>query len=198
LTDLPEDKTITDADLHEFFGRMVSDVALKQRGSVSEHALSYVINLLVGFHETAKLFVQEGQGVPVLAHMMGEALEADTYRRASILRQLGDTSLLVSGYFPEAVSRRGVDLKYYKKMGVTAYSHLDSLSQDINVFCELSEKFSHLSFLINEVSEKTHARNSSLLNLLEHYMQTRSEHSLEKLKSRGVIPLKSKKKNILE
>jgi hypothetical protein len=195
LVDSPRDKTLNDADLHRFFREMLCEVVTEQKDVFSHHVMGYVTDLLVSFHETARLFAEKEKRVPVLADMMSEALEADHHKRVSILRQMGDTSLIVSGYFPEAVTRRMVTLDYYRKMGKAAYSHLDTLTQPAGIFYELSDRFLPLSELINRVSERTHDRNDSVLGLLEDYMQDESEHVLEKLKRVGVIPIHRKKKS---
>ena len=193
LDESPRDSAILSSDLRTYFNGLLSDAAENQRLDISPHAFQYVTDLLVAFHETARLFAQKGVRVPVLADMLVQAMEADFHRRVSILRQLGDTSLMVSGFFPEALSRRSTDLNYYQKMGEVAYSHLSSLSEEMNVFDELSMQFQRLASLINEVSENTHQREYSLLKLLEFYTNTGSDRVLERLKRQGVIPLHQKK-----
>jgi len=195
--DSPRHTSFTDGNLQQFFGDMLLSATKNQSKDVSPHAISYVTDVLVVFHQTAKLFSQGEGRVPVLSEMLSEALESDHYRKISMLRQLGDTSLMVSGYFPEAVSRRCVDLDYYKKMGKVAYSQLDSLTQELNIFFELSDRFQCLSHIINEVSERTHDRAMNIHELLEYFMNTGSERIFEKLKGKGIIPLRSKKRKIL-
>ena len=193
MVDSTQGSSISDGDLQQFFQRMLLEANENQQGQVSHHAISYVTELLVAFHETAKLFEAEKSRLPVLADIFSKALESDRFRRFSLLRQLGDTSLMLSGYFPEAITRRSVDLDYYQNMGKVAYSHLDSLSNDLNIFCELSDQFISLSRVINEVSENTHERAEPVQALLDYYMSTGSHHVLEKLKKKGVIPLHPKK-----
>lgn len=190
--DRPRDMSIAEGNLRIFFSELLHQAVENQRASVSPHALHYVTELLVAFQETARLFVQQGVRVPVLADMLHDALEADYHRRVTILRQLGDTSLMVSGYFPEALSRRSVDLRYYRKMGEIAYSHLSSMSNNANVFDELSDRFINLSDILNEVSDKIYQKNYTIMKLLELYTSSGSERVFEDLKRQGVIPLHRK------
>jgi len=97
---------------------------------------------------------------------------------------------MVSGYFPEALARRAVDLSYYQQMGEMAYSQLGSMTQEASLFEVLSEQFIVFSQLISEVSDFTLKRDHSVHKLLELYMKTRSDRTLDKLKQIGVIPLK--------
>lgn len=190
----PRDPTIFTGDLRQYFNHLLLQAAEQQRSSFSHHALNYVTELLVEFQDTARLFVQRDVRVPVLADMLNDALDADFHRRVTILRQMGDTSLMVSGFFPEALSKRAVDITYYQKMGEIAYSHLGTLSDDVNIYDELSERFIALSALINDVSEATLTRDITTEKLLDQYMTTGSDRSLERLKRQGVIPIRSAKK----
>jgi hypothetical protein len=186
---------IVDGDLHGFFNSLLIETAENRKVIISPNVTNYVTDLLVAFHETASLFAQEGVRVPVLTDMLTEALEADYRRRITIFRQMGDTSLMVSGFFPEALSRRALDINYYQKMGEIAYSHLGSLTVEVNVFDELSQRFMKLSELLNEIADSIHAKNYPVSKLLEFYTNTGSEHVLEQLKKQGIIPITVKKKN---
>jgi hypothetical protein len=193
----PRDTSIVEGNLHEFFGSLLVEAVENQKAKISPIILNYLTELLVSFQEATLLFVQKGVRVPVLADMLQDALEADLHRRVTILRQMGDTSLMVSGYFPEALTRRAVDLSYYQKMGEIAYYHLGALSDQQNIFQELSDRFVQLSDLLNEVSEQTQPKDLSVIKLLADYSQTGSDRIFEKLKKQGVIPLHSPKKDRL-
>lgn len=189
----PRNPTIIEGNLRQFFDKLLVEAAENQNVRLSPFVLDYVTELLVTFHETARLFIQKGVRVPVLADMLSDAMEADFHRRITILRQLGDTSLMVSGFFPEALSRRCMDLEYYQRMGEIAYSHLGSLSEEVNIFDELSQRFFKLSDLIHEISEQTHGKDYSFLKLIEFYMNTGSDRVFKELKKNGIIPLRRKK-----
>ncbi len=191
--DEPTNSSIVECDLREFFFTLIQKAAAHQKVSVSPPVITYVTEVLVSFHETAKLFAQAGVRVPVMADMLSDAMEADFYRRVTLLRQMGDTSLMVSGFFPEALSRRAVDLGYYRRMGEVAYSHLGSLTHDESVFPVLSEQFHRVSDLVSEVAENTSSRSIDMLKLIELYSKTGSDRALEKLKAQGVIPFKRKR-----
>ncbi len=174
-----------------FFETHLSEAVTRTQIEVSPLALDYVSTLLSQFHETTKLFVQRGVRLPVLSDLLAEALEADLYRRVILLRQLGDTSLMVSGFFPEAVLKRTLNLTYFYEMGGIAYSHLSGLTEAQNVYDELSESFVKLAKLITEVSNHFRLDQLSVYELLEFYAQSGSEGALDRLKRAGVVPLKT-------
>ncbi len=186
---------IITGDLEAFFASLLREAARRQRLSPSPFAFDYVSNLFVRFADADVLFSQEGVSLPVLADMMHEARDADVYRRISILRRLGDTSLMISGYFPEALNRRNVDVRYYVQMGEVAYAQLDDLSDTGSVYGELSAQFINFSELIQDVSVEIRTIDSRPEELLEMYSTSRSPGILKKLQSKGIFPISPKKEN---
>lgn len=183
--------SIESKGLKFFFEAHLSQAVSRTNIEVSPLALDYVSSVLAQFHETAKLFVQNGVRLPVLSDLLAKALEADLYRRIVLLRQLGDTSLMVSGFFPEAVSKRTLNLSYFYEMGGIAYSHLSGLTDSQNIYDELSESFVKLAHLITEVSNHFKLDQLSTHELLELYAESGSETALERLKRAGIVPLKT-------
>ena len=189
----PQETSLIERSLSDYFSVLLEDAAQNQHYPLSPLTKSYVTQVLVSFHETAKLFFQAGVRVPVLADILSEALEADLYRRIILLQQMGDTSLMVSGFFPEALNRRSVNLDYYQRMGELAYNQLHALREPQNIFRELSHEFSRLSLLINEISENTQGKSASTLRLLEMYLETGSQRALDRLRGVGVIPIQRRR-----
>jgi len=184
--------TIVGGDLKAYFGDLLKFAAENQRLQLSPLLHLYVTDLLAAFTESSHLFFQKEARIPILADILQEAIEADMHRRITLMKQLGDVALMVSGYFPESVSRRPVDLDYYHRMGEIAYSEVGSVMDEKNVFAELSADFVKVSDLINEVSEATQSRDLSILKLIDFYMQTGSHRAFEKLKKEGILPLRPK------
>ena len=73
------------------------------------------------------------------------------------LRNLGDVSLFMSGYFADSFPRRAVDVDYYVSMGEYAYGSLSRRDRDTfaEVFGELSRKFVGFMDVLSDVSEHT-------------------------------------------
>lgn len=186
-------KSIIAGNLVEFFDSLLYEAVSKKQKSCSPFALNYVSSVLANFHEADKFFVSRDSKLPILSDLLTEAADADVYRRISILRQMGDTSLMVSGYFSEALQRRLVDLSYYHQMGETAYSQLSGLSEANNVFDELSEEFVEFSGLVSEVFANLRLEGMSAMDILNHYTSKDSVAALKRLKALGIIPLQLNK-----
>src|SRR5207248_8106364 len=88
-------------------------------------------------------------GTP-LAVLYVRAIQSSRRDRARLLRAMGDTALFVSGFFADSLSRRLVDLTYYKAMGGFAYARL-AQDEDPRVFGP--EVFSELSFRFTQFAD---------------------------------------------
>lgn len=183
---------IVAVNLREFFSQLLFEAAKERRSGISPLALNYTSQLLVNFSETQNFFAPSTTKLPVLADMLAEAVEADFYRRVSILRRLGDTSLMISGYFFEAVEKRIVDRSYYTQMGETAYAQLSQLTEDDNVFDELSSEFVALMNVLTHMADKLKGQGLPVSEVLDQYKDSKKESLLQILQNQGVYPFEKK------
>jgi hypothetical protein len=176
----------------EWFREMVSDVLTHRRWKVQEVTEFYLVNLLTGFLEKERLFVENADGtveVEPLALILLRAFEADRRARAAQLRRLGDTALFVSGFFGDSLARSAVDVGYYIAMGERAYSALaDSERGGLDaLYGELSGRFEQFVDVFAEIAELSQLRsNRGLVRLYERFQLTRSERVAQLLRERGV------------
>jgi hypothetical protein len=172
------------ASLGEFFREAVSKAIKSQGVDTSELTEFYLVNLLSEF---AKGPLPDDP----LAIKMCEGLQATPASRAQKLREVGDTSLFVSGFFPDSLNRSLIDVDYYIGMGEVAYGHLSRMSRGTDsftqVFCELSDKFTRFVSVFAEIATANDATGSSVnvLRLYEKYLKTGSDAVLEKLRRHG-------------
>jgi hypothetical protein len=106
------------------------------------------------------------------------------------LKQVGDASLFISGFFSDSLRRSLVDVDYYVSLGGYAYGSLvasdDSLSP---IFAELSEKFVSFVDVLSDVSARTSLTNDTdLLRLYEKWARTGSRRNGDLLAERGIVP----------
>lgn len=75
------------------------------------------------------------------------ALQEKGEKQKNLLMNVGDTSLLLSGFFPEFVHKYQLDPKYYAEIGQLAYSRLGAFPDESKqkIFNALSEHFLDLS-----------------------------------------------------
>jgi hypothetical protein len=166
-----------------------------QRARVQHATELYLTNLLSGFLGIESLLVREDDGSlqrQPLALLLKEALDGEGPARTRALRRLGDTSLFVSGMFAESLSASLVDVEYAIAMGTRAYDALGDVAArhgrgERSLWDELSEKFSQLVEVLNEVSERTLASsNAGLLRIYEKWIKTGSPRVATLLSQHGV------------
>ncbi len=176
---------------HEYFREMLADALSHRRARVQEATEFYLVNLLAGFLERERLFVEQADGTVTaepLAFILLRAVEAERGERAAHLRRLGDTALFVSGFFGDSLARSLVDVEYYIAMGERAYGALARSVGGAGLpFEELSDRFPEFVDLFAEIAELSDLRsNRGLVRLYERFLLTRSERVAQRLRDRGV------------
>lgn len=190
------DPILSQQPIREFFRDLLSKAMENQRAQVGLFTELYVVNLLHEFLASEALYVESEDGTlqrRPLALLLKEALEEEGPARVQMLRRLGDTSLFVSGFFPDSLARRSslVDVDYYIAMGGRAYDAVGRYAFERSLWDELSTRFRLLVDLLNEVSERTLAStNVGLVRLYERCMKTGSERLAAMLAKQGVVARK--------
>ncbi len=141
-----------------YFQGLVTDGLKKQGLHLLPETQIYLVNLLVRFMLTKNLYQQDQNGHTLeqpLALMFKEALEQEHPQiQGSLFRNLGDTSLYLSGFFQESLQKRNVNLSYYIGMGQNAYNNASQLMSGFShsalreVLTELSDRFSQFVNLL--------------------------------------------------
>ena len=98
---------------HDEVDRAFRDQGLKP-GTLVEH---YIVQLLAAYA------AQPIEDTPIALRMLA-ATEAPLPQRRRQLREIGDTSLYVSGFWSEHLAGGPVDVDYYIGMGGSAYGEL--------------------------------------------------------------------------
>ena len=173
----------------EYFRELVESALLHQHLAARDLTSFYLVNLLTGF-----MHVDRGDGVDddePLGVRFAKALQDGGSRQRDGLRQVGDLSLFISGFFADSLNRRLVDIDYYIQLGGSAYGSL-ARHGDVRfgeVFNELAEKFPAFVDVLCEVSEQSAlASNSDVLRLYEKWLRTKSRRSGDLLAAKGIVP----------
>ncbi len=151
----------------------------------------YLSSLLASFVETKRLSTEP------LAITYIKALESDRELRGRLLKELGDLSLFTSGFFPDSLTRKIVDIDYYIAMGASSYDHLASIHNNTEVesalgtlFSELALKFKLFVEVLAEVSERCRLTSSTdILRIYERWLKTKSQRTEALLRELGIEPL---------
>jgi hypothetical protein len=183
----------------EYFKELVEGAVERQHVESEELTRFYVVNLLAGFVQLddSKTALDDEP----LALRLGRALQSGGASQRAGLRQVGDASLFISGFFSESLKRKLVDLDYYIAVGGYAYEEL-SRQESLRVgriFAELSEKFTAFVDVLSEVSERSGiSANNDLLRLYEKWMRTGSRRDGDLLVERGIVPNRSISQRFLQ
>ncbi len=172
----------------EFFHEALAGALAHRRLRLQGETEFYLVNLLDAF-----LSVPAG-GDPTaepLALLLARALGAGRGERYRLLKRLGDTSLFVSGFFPDSLARSAVGAGYYAAMGERAYGSLAEGGLGpaglAPLYGELARRFGDLADLLAEIAELSELRsNRGLVRLYQRFLDTGSRRVAERLRERGV------------
>jgi hypothetical protein len=183
------------ASLEAFFQESV-DRALREKGlpqgTLTEH---YLVRLLTGYAN------QQLDDTPLAVKLL-EALAAAPPKRRAQLREVGDTSLFVSGFFSESRATRLVDVDYYIGLGGSAYSELARASEGWSrdpygdVYEELARDFVRFVEVLSAVSQlfMPSAAPQDIVRLYEKWRTTGSGWAARRLARLGVVTQQSSTK----
>jgi hypothetical protein len=169
---------------HEEVDRAFRDEGLSP-GTMVEH---YIVKLLASY---AAHRIEE---TPLALRMMA-ANEAPLPERRRQLRDIGDTSLYLSGFWSEHLAGGPVDVDYYIGMGGSAYGELarggagwtgDPFS---DVFSELAANFVRFVGALALVSRRmaVQASNQDVVRLYRLWRETKSRSAAARLAALGVV-----------
>lgn len=170
--------------VEDFFSAHVGRACGREGVLATPGARSYLVGLLAGY--TQHLIDDQ----PLALRMKGALDAAAPAERRARLREIGDTSLFVSGFFAERLERGAVGVDYYIGMGECAYGTLASGTSDPTraVFGELAERFAGFVRVLHAISETCHPDRSpaDLVKLYERWRRTGSRWARARLAALGV------------
>lgn len=171
----------------EYFRELVESAMQRQRVAAGELTSFYLVNLLSGFVQLERSAAADDEPLGI---RFAKALQAAGARQRDGLKQVGDLSLFISGFFSDSLNRRPVDLDYYIQLGECAYGSLAHRDEAFGgVFDELAGNFPAFVDVLGEISERTAvSSNADLLRLYEKWVRTGSRRSGDLLASRGIVP----------
>src|SRR6185436_7058148 len=107
-----------------------------------------------------------------LAVKLVGARDAEPAARVKTLKEVGDTSLYVAGFFAESLDRSLVDVDYYVGLGTSAYGQLagrlgGNLTQ---VYAELADRFPRFVDVLAEIRRRVDFAGADVVKLYEQYL----------------------------
>jgi hypothetical protein len=175
----------------EFFKEQVEAACQRQRLRPQPLTSYYIVALLSQYaHPGGTGAGDVMSGSETLGLKLLRALDSGGSSQRLGLKQVGDTSLVISGFFSDSLRRRLVDVDYYISLGGYAYRSLVASDDGLSlIFAELAEKFVAFVDVLSEVSERAQLTNDAdLLRLYEKWLRTGSRRNGDLLAERGIVP----------
>jgi hypothetical protein len=175
----------------EFFKEQVE--AACDRANLHPQPLTsyYVVSLLSEFTHLGSTPTTEAMtSNEALGIKLARALQSGGTDQRIGLKQVGDVSLFITGFFSDSLRRSLVDVDYYVTIGGYAYGSLGATDDLLSpIFAELSDKFVLFVDVLTDVSERTSlTSHSDLLRLYEKWVRTGSKRNGDLLAERGIVP----------
>jgi hypothetical protein len=180
----------------EYFKELVVSAMERQHLQAGHLTEYYLVNLLCRYIRLDR----KDEDQP-LALRLARAIESGGSEQRHRLRNIGDFSLFMSGFFSDSLSRRAVDVDYYKSMGEFAYGSLSRSEEDAvsEVFGELARKFVGFTDVLADISERTNPGSTiDVLRLYEKWLRTGSARDGQRLLDCGILPTQSIGKQFLQ
>jgi len=175
------------ASVDEYFHEVVTDALSAVDLDASEPASWYLVGLLGDFTKTR--MTDDPLGMKLAQQV------SDPGERVKNLKQVGDTSLYVAGFFSESLGRSLVQADYYVSLGQSAYGQLArsmSAARSLTeVYEELADKFPRFVDVLMEVRKRTTLAElnatTDVGKLYEIWLRTREDWVEKKLNAAGIL-----------
>ena len=182
---------VTATSALEYFKQQVEAACERQKLFPQPLTSYYIVTLLDDFTHlgnspsTEALTSREPLGI-----RLARALQRGGSDQRAALKQVGDLSLFISGFFSDSLRRSLVDVDYYVSIGGYAYGSLGATTDVLSpIYAELADKFSNCVDVLAEVSERASlTSDSDVLRLYEKWIRTGSRRNGELLAEKGIVP----------
>ncbi len=169
------------ASVQAFFHEVVSEAIERRAVRASEDAEYYLVMLLGEFLRQ-----------PISDEPLSLKLATtEPAERVKALKEVGDTSLYLSGFFSESLRRKVVRADFYMSLGRAAYHELaDRLAASRGaraVYHELSDGFPGFVEVLAEVSHQVSFDVGDVGKLYEKWLDTKAEWIERRLRAFGMM-----------
>jgi len=188
------ERTVDPSSPRELFAELVEASLAEVGANPSPAAVIYLVDLLVGRMRAPE--PTDPEATPTLGESLLLARLERGPARAGMLRDLGDRSLFVAGFFGESLHRGPVGVGYYRDIGCAAYADLSRTlaartQQPVwpGLFRELAERFEEFVDLLSAVGSRARTDGPiALLRLYDRFVRTGSSRDRAELLRRGLVP----------
>ena len=187
--------TLSPVNLDEYFRDGLNEAAKHQKVELDDPTREYLVQLLTSFSARGALVTDELDDLmnePIGMQVL-RAMQAPPTKRFQSLKQIGDYSLYMTGFFSDSITRTLNDEKYFIDLGQGAYRGAASAltrGGDENPFRrllnDLGSRFVSFVDLLNDVSERCFNREQDVMRLYDRFTATGSPRVAARLAQMGV------------
>ena len=168
-------KLIIKKNLQSYFYDELQKFNKKSSIPLSNQIILYSSEIMERFGESKKYFTISDNGKieeKTLGMKLLESGSLPLRTQARELRDIGETSLFLCGYFSESLNNKLLGVRYYEDMGRIAYERLDYLTPkayDVESFYNLfANAFKRVTLIIGLYSKKLKSEWGDDLSMIVH------------------------------
>ena len=174
---------IPHTSIDEFFHEVVLDALERAQVEATEATEYYLVSLLGAF-ATSRL-----PDEPLSLKLVQS--QSDPAERVKALKEVGDTSLYLTGFFGASLGRQLVGADFYMNLGEAAYrelaQRLSGPSSVGDIYNELAAKFPRFVDVLIEVRNQVDFTGGDTVKLYEQWLATRSDWVERRLRGMGIL-----------
>ncbi len=153
---------LIETSLQSFFFDQLQEINRKFTKPLPQEVIFYSSVVLDQYGESTRYFeIQEGkvkEKILGLKLLESSQLNASTQKR--VLRDVGDTALMLCGYFGESLNKKLIDVRYYQDLGRMAYERLNNILPEVyqvpDLFSLIARYFKELTELLSFAASRAH------------------------------------------
>lgn len=150
---------VLENSLQVFFYDLLQEYNRKSQRPLPNEILYYASLVMDNLGSSEKYF-EEVEGKvkeKVLGLKLLESYQLPREKQKNVVKDIGETALVLCGYFSESLNKKIIDTKYYNEIGIRAYGVLDSYVPKAfntpNFFGKVARHFVDVTQLITLISE---------------------------------------------
>lgn len=158
---------ILESSLQFYFYDQLQEANSKSTRPLPNETIYYSSIVMDKFGESSHFFetVEGKVREKILGIKLLETNNMGKEQQKRTLKDIGDTALLICGYFSDSLNKKLVDTRYYQELGQIAYSRLDSYIPSFyevkSFYKMLSTSFESVTLLMGVVSKRLMSQNPS-------------------------------------
>jgi hypothetical protein len=171
------------ASVEAFFHEVVTDALASMDVDATEPVEWYLVSLLGEFAH-ARITDEP------LAMKLAGARAAEPGERVKALKEVGDTTLYLTGFFADSLQGTMVDPSYYIGLGTSAYRELANRlggATLAEVYDELAARFPRFVDVLAQVRKRVDFVSGDVVKLYQRWLLTRDEWVERRLRAAGMI-----------